>query len=188
MRTRVVMMNRGFTLVELLVVLMIIGIAISMATLSIGGDDATSRAEEEVEEFLLQARFVSEQSVLDYELVGLFWEPRTVEGSTRLRWCYDWRRQRRNEWNPMGETLQGHCLPEDMQVEIRIEGEPWEYDPREEEPPPVLIFAPSGEATPYEMAILPENVDAGEAQRVEVSQMGEVTWLNREEAAKWEEL
>ncbi|WP_347332655.1 prepilin-type N-terminal cleavage/methylation domain-containing protein [Marinimicrobium locisalis] len=177
----------GFTLVELLVVMMIIGIAISMATLSIGGDDSTSRAEEEVEEFMLQAKFVSEQTVLDYKMIGLFWTPRTPGDSTRQRWCYDWRQQRQGEWNPVGEALEGRCLPEDMQLEIRVEGEEWEYDPREEEPAPVLIFAPSGEATAYEMAIFPDEFDAGKAQRVEVSPLGEVTWLNREERRKWEQ-
>ncbi len=177
----------GFTLVELLVVMMVIGIAISMATLSIGGDDSASRAEEEIEEFMLQARFVSEQAVLDYELIGLFWTPRTPGDSTRQRWCYEWRQQRYQEWNPVSDALEERCLPEDMQLEVRVEGEEWEYDPQDEEPSPVLIFAPSGEATAYEMAIIPDEFDAGEAQRVEVSPLGDVTWLNREERRKWEQ-
>ena len=179
--------QRGFTLVEIMVVVMIIGIAVAMESLSIGGDDSASRAEETTEQFMLEARFVSEQTVLNQEIIGLFWEPRTSAGTTRQRWCYHWQRFRDQAWSPMGENLNGECLPEDFQVEVRSEGEQWQYDPRQDPQRPVLVFYPSGEATPYEMAIMPAQFDDNETQRVEVSMMGDLTWLNREEAREWEE-
>src|SRR5690625_4640442 len=57
---------RGFTLIELLVVLMVIGIAAAAVALSLrtGG---TSQLQEEMEHFLLSARFISEQATLRSE-------------------------------------------------------------------------------------------------------------------------
>ncbi len=180
--------QRGFTLVEIMVVVMIIGFAVAMVSLSVGGDDSASRAEENTEQFMLEARFVSEQTVLNQEIIGLFWEPRTPSGTTRQRWCYHWQQYRDQAWSPMGENLSGNCLPEDFEMEVRSEGEQWQYDPRQDPQRPVLVFYPSGEATPYEMAIIPESFGDSETQRVEVSMMGELTWLNREEERQWEDL
>ena len=62
----------------------LVGIAVAMASLSIGGDDSGSRAEQETEQFMLEARFVSEQTVLNQEVIGLFWEPRSTSGTTEI--------------------------------------------------------------------------------------------------------
>lgn len=175
----------GFTLVELMVVVMIIGFAVSMVSLTVGRDDQASRVEEAIEQFVLEANFVSEQSVLDRELIGLFWSPQSVADSVGERWCYQWHRQWREEWQPLEGALEGQCLPEDMQVELQVEGERWRYDSDRDPQPPVLVFAPSGEATEFEMALMPAQFEAGEVQRVQVSPLGEVTWKNREEEESW---
>ena len=72
---------RGFTLIELLVVLMVIGIAAAAVALSLrtGG---TSQLQEEMEHFLLSARFISEQATLNQEVIGLFVEPGDASART----------------------------------------------------------------------------------------------------------
>lgn len=170
----------GFTLVELLVVLMIIGFAVTIVSFTIPGDDSATQAEREAEEFMLSARFVSEQTVLNQEVIGLFMEPRARAGEPQ-HWCYRWRRFRDQNWEPVTDFLTERCLPEVLQLEVRVEGEEWQYDPREDTPTPVLVFYPSGEATPFEMALIPGRFDEGETQRVEVTMMGDLQWRNRDE-------
>lgn len=179
----------GFTLVELLVVLMIVGIAMAMVSLSLPTQDSGTQAEDETEDFMVSARFVSEQAVLNQQIIGLFLEPRSETGTTEQHWCYRWRRYQDQSWESVTEFLSERCLPEKLQLEVQVEGDEWEYDPREETPSPVLVFYPSGEATPFEMALIPGRFDDGETQRVEISMMGDLTWRNRDEedelAGEW---
>ncbi len=173
-----------------MVVLLIIGMIFSMATLSMRGG-GSSELEEETEQFMLRARFVSEQAVLNRNLVALFVAPEQRQGSLDLRWCYEWRRLLDQSWQPVTDHMERQCLPAGIQIEILVEGEPWEYDPSESPQKPVLIFYPSGEATPFELALAPQNMNREEdaIQRVQVDLMGRILWLNREEAeeqAQWQ--
>lgn len=173
----------GFSLIEILVVLFIIGMAIGMASLSMRAGGA-SELQDEAEHFLLSARFVSEQAILNREIIGLFVEPERMEDSIDTRWCYEWRRYLDQSWQPASDYLEQHCLPVDVQLEMVVEGEPYEYDPRETSPKPVLAFYPGGEATPFEMALLPEGFadDDEQVQRIEIDLMGRIRWRNEEEA------
>lgn len=176
-------LSDGFSLVEILVVLFVMGMAVAMASLTIrsGG---SSELQDEAEHFLLSARFVSEQAILNREVIGLFIEPERMEESIDTRWCYEWRRYLDQSWQPASDYLERHCLPPDVQLEMLVEGEPYEYDPRETSPKPVLAFYPGGEATPFEMALLPEGFaeDDEQVQRIEVDLMGRIRWRNEEEA------
>lgn len=174
--------SRGFSLVEILVVLFILGMAIAMAALSLrtGSDSELNR---ETEHFVLSARFVSEQATLNQEIVGMFVAPVQAQGSAAVRWCYEWRRFQEQSWQPVTDYLERHCLPDELQLEMMVEGERYEYDPRETTPRPVLVFYPSGEASAFEMALSPDgfNVSDEEVQRVEVDMVGRIRWRNLEE-------
>jgi general secretion pathway protein H len=72
-------------------------------------------------------------------------------------------------------------------MEMVVEGEPWKYDPRKTTPTPVLVFYPSGESTPFELAFS-EVGQPRSIQRIEVDMVGQIRWLNREredEQALW---
>lgn len=173
--------SRGFTLVELLVVLMILGLAIGMASLSINREDSQTQAQQAMEDLLLEARFVSEQAVLNREVMALFLVPDMAERSLEQQWCYRWQRRRDDSWQSVSEALEQKCLPPELELEARVEGEAWQYDPRETTEQPVLVFYPSGEATSFELAMIPNQLDEAEIQRLEVTMMGDLTWLNREQ-------
>lgn len=172
----------GFTLIELMMVILVMGLAVTLVALSMNRD-SQSLAKEEAEEFIRQAEFVAEQSLLTTQLLGLFVEPRRQDNSLHDRWCYSWRRWRNFAWEPM-EALADKCLPDSLQLQLVVEAEPWTYDAKRSPQPPVLVFQPSGESTRLELAISEANPLAGsdpdQVQRVEIDMLGQIRWLNLE--------
>lgn len=170
---------RGFTLIEIMVVVLIIGLSAGMVSLAFSPDKA-GELEKATDKFLLQIEFVAEQTVLTGEVIGLFMQP--VQDRDGERWCYRWRRFRNSSWQSVSEYLPDQCFPSQAGVEIIVEDEPYEYDPDTTSPRPVLIFYPSGEANRFEIALFPLFDNDQEVQRLEVDMMGQVRWLNREHA------
>ncbi len=114
----------------------------------------------------------------------MFVELKEASDSDAKTWCYRWQRLREGNWIDMPEdTLTEHCMPENMQWDLTVEGRLYNYDPDLETHPPVLVFSPSGEATPVEMSIF-EQASSAEAQHIEVDLMGSIHWRNQEEANK----
>lgn len=167
----------GFTLIELLVVVVIIGLMVGIVSLSFTPKDNESLLQDEAEQFLLRSRYVAEHTVLAAEIVGLFIAPEISNSGPR--WCYRWRRYRDQSWRPLPNFLEDKCFPEKIDIEMIVEGEPYEHDDREEVPVPVLVFYPSGESTPFEIALFyPFENDA--VERIEVDMMSGVYWLSQE--------
>ncbi len=174
----------GFTLLEIMVVILILGFSLGVVSLSVGGDDGASAAHKEAEDFMLTANFVAEQTVLNSQIIGLFFEPRTAADSIDMQWCYRWQQRRDNTWQEIS-SLPEHCLPARLQVEMIVEDEPYEHDPDLTPTPPVLVFYPSGESTPFELAIFESQggfTEEDTIQRIEVDMMSEIHWRNRDEA------
>lgn len=175
----------GFTLLEIMVVILILGLSLGVVSLSVGGDEGVSATHKEAENFMLTASFVSEQTVLNSQIIGLFFEPRTASDSIDLQWCYRWQQRRDNTWQELSENLGEHCLSSRMKVEMIVEDEPYEHDPDLTPTPPVLVFYPSGESTPFELAIFESEggfTNEESVQRIEVDMVGQIRWRNREEA------
>lgn len=180
-------MNRreqGFTLIEIIFVVFIIGLAVGVISLSVGGNSLAERTQKAAETFLLQAGYVAEQSVLKGETHGLFVElqpPRDV--SAQAQWCYAWKRVRDSQWQAVPELVR-HCLDEGLVLEIYIDEELWEYDPELEFQDPVLGFYPSGDASgEVEINLFTEEPSADgeeETQRFKVDVSGELRWINEE--------
>src|SRR5690625_7003798 len=88
---------------------MVIGIAAAAVALSLrtGG---TSQLQEEMEHFLLSARFISEQATLKQEVIGLFVEPGDASARTMGQWCYECQRFIDQSWQPASDYLSRRCL------------------------------------------------------------------------------
>lgn len=74
-------------------------------------------------------------------------------------------------------------MAENLQWELVIEGRLYNYDPDLETQPPVLVFSPSGEATPVTMSLF-ESGAGSDPQHIEIDMMGSSQWREAEEARK----
>jgi general secretion pathway protein H len=156
----------GFSLLELLVVVFIIGVLATMFTLSVGitGDDRDLQRETDRIEALL--RLASEEATLQGREIGMTFFRDGYEFSTYFEDFEDYRDAEesddvgRSKWTLiMGRDMFGpRGLPADMLIELEIDGRTVILDPREpdkrdkdderEYKPQVLIFS-SGEVTPF---------------------------------------
>lgn len=183
--------QRGFTLIEIIFVVFIIGMAVGVISIAVGGNAATEMTRKEAEEFMMQANYIAEQSVLKGESHGLFVEPRAaadVEGGEQ--WCYHWRRVRDRQWQDLPELRQ-HCLPEGQMIEFVVEDELWEFDPELEYQDPVMGFFPSGDGSgKVEISIYANQSVAGDEVETELFELdltGELHWVSEEKRVEAEQ-
>lgn len=174
----------GFTLLEILIVVFIIGLTASVVAISLGENKSDSPAYKEAQAFMVAAGFVGEYADLNGEVIALFVHPKHDDEAGVEQWCYTWKRMRDNEWGELpDDTVPEHCVAPEVQWDLLIEGKPFVYDPDLERQPPVIIFASSGETTPAEMAFMERGISQ-KAQQIEIDLMGGVRWKNKEEEAK----
>jgi len=182
--------QQGFTLIEIIVVVFIIGLAVGVISIAVGGNAATDNARKEAEEFMLQASYVAEQAVLKGETYGLFAELRPAQDiDAEEQWCYTWKRVRDRQWQELPE-LQTHCIAEGLAIEFTIDEELWEYVPELEYQDPVMGFFPSGDSSgEVEISIFASQTnmdDEVETQKFKLDLIGELHWINEEERLKEE--
>lgn len=148
--------SRAFTLVEILVVIVIIGVIVSAATLAVGVLGRDSQVEEEARRIwavLRQAREEAELQTLD---LGLFISANAYEF---LR--YD---SRRNLWVPIVDDsfYRQRTLPEGLRIRLWLENreivlkpdlpDRTKRDEHEKWPPQISVLS-SGEIMPFELHI-----------------------------------
>ena len=131
--------SRGFTLLEVMVVLVLVGILTSFALLSIGGGPHERLAEE--------ARRLAGLMQLHQQEAILSGQPHGIQfsrtGYTVLL------QNEKGAWSPpaVADTLIQHHLPEDIVLELWVEGQPVAIK-KPGRLPQVLLLA-SGEATEF---------------------------------------
>jgi len=171
----------GFTLLEILIVVFIIGLSVSGIAIAISESKTDSPAYKEAEDFITAATFVGEYADLNGEVLALFVDKQNKNATQSAQWCYNWKRFRDNQWVAISEdSVTEHCVSADVQWDLIIEGKPYIYDPDVERQPPVIIFASSGETTAVEMAFMDRGA-SDKPQRIELDLMGNLHWKNKEE-------
>lgn len=130
---------RGFTLMEVMVVLVLIGIIASFALLSVGGGPRERLAEE--------ARRLAALVELHQQEAILSGEPRGIQ-FTRTGYAV-LRQDEKGAWQPpaAAETLIQHRLPDEIALGLWVEGRPAALK-NAGKLPQVLLLA-SGEATEF---------------------------------------
>jgi len=183
----------GFTLLELLVVIFIVGIIAAMATLSVGTATRDQGLQREIERVADLVRLASEEAVMQNREFGLTIYRREYEFSR-----FD---ATEREWIPLGNDsgpLASRSFPPDTEVELEIDGrrvaldaEIPERKPRPEQDgvrsaadrlanltgtddnsrPQILILS-SGDVTPFAVRLAPES--GGDGSTIRVSETGAI--------------
>ena len=135
--------QQGFTLIEILVVVFIIGVILGFATLSLSGRALDDKAQEEARrlaEVLRLAR--DEASMTGFELG---WR-RTDKG-------YEFLALADEGWTPYGAStpLRPRDLPEPLRLEVRVDDLPVANE--QDKALPQFMILSSGEMTPFTLVL-----------------------------------
>lgn len=135
----------GFTLLELLVVLVVVGVLLTAAALSMRGDPAMDLLREEANRLLALARLARDEAVLRGEELGLRVEPGR----------YAFLIQQREQWVPLDDVAVFRPRPIPDLLTLRLEVDGVEVSTRGVEErgragrlPHVVLWS-SGEVTPF---------------------------------------
>jgi len=136
--------SHGFTLLEVLVVMVIIGVVISFAALSLKRDDHS--LDEEARRLQALIALTSQEAVLQSrELAVQF----SSDG-------YDFLALDGDQWQPIADddVLRARHLPEDLVIDYQVEGDQLTIGTKDDEAvPPRIYFLSSGEATPFRLTL-----------------------------------
>ncbi|MBE0485661.1 type II secretion system minor pseudopilin GspH [Marinobacter sp.] len=140
MRHRVI--QGGFTLIEILVVLIIVGMLAALAVFNMAGSSQQRELENTVQDLYLLMQTASEQAVLNNAELGLLLD----EGSYRFVAFQD----DTGEWKMSGERLfRYRALPDWLVLTDYIENEAPRLTSSEDRLRPDVVFFSSGETTPF---------------------------------------
>jgi general secretion pathway protein H len=132
--------SAGFTLIEMIVVLIIVGVIMGMVSLSRPGDGSVDRLRRETRRLQALIQLAREEAILTHREIGLRQE---AQGYQFLVFSGEnWQSQ------PLQDTpLRQRRLPEDIRLTLRLE----EQGGKEEagQGLPQLVFWSSGEATAF---------------------------------------
>jgi general secretion pathway protein H len=166
--------SHGFTLLELLVVLVLIGIIFSFAMLSLGGDDLAELMEQETRRLGTLLGLVSDEAVLRGEEMAVHF---TENGYEFLILSGD-------QWQAPEDDrlLQARSLPADIEIRLEVNGDTpgltdssEEKDEEKEETltPQVYILS-SGEMTPFSATL--QSHQSNTRYHLTASLLGDISW------------
>ncbi len=140
---------RGFTLLELMVVLILVGIIFSFAVLSLGGDDLAEAMEQETRRLATLIDMAADEAVMRGEELAIHF----AEDS------YAFLVLDAGDWQPATDDhlLKTYMLPAGIELRVEVEGEPpllaepaeEEEEEEEERLVPQVYILSSGEMTPF---------------------------------------
>jgi general secretion pathway protein H len=153
--------QRGFTLIEILVVILIIGIMVAGTVLSVGIAHGDRELENERDRLLALASYVREQGAMQNREFGM----RCFQGGYEFL-AYD---PRQNHWVRVEDepTMRARKLPQGIALYVKVEGRPIVLpmqDVLPDELAPQVMLLSSGELNLFEITLHRE--PAGGAVRI----------------------
>lgn len=136
--------SAGFTMIEILVVLVVVGLLAALAIVNLGGSAQKREMENEIREIYLLMQTASEQAILNSQELGWMVE----EGGYRFLLFDD----ETASWTKLDERLfRPRRLPEWLTLTPLLENNMPRLTSDEEALRPDIVFFSSGETTPFEL-------------------------------------
>ncbi len=175
---------RGFSLIEILVVVFIVGIIASMASLVISANDPKEQLVDSAANLTALMTLASEEATLTGEALGLTFVPAVLGES----WQYHWQRFRDSEWTQAIEPFQARQFTPDINLSLQVSGQLYDWsqaatpeDAEDEKVQPTLVFYPGGEVLPFILTLASE-LSPGTEQHIGLSVSGDILWKERPRA------
>jgi len=137
----------GFTLIEIVVVIVIIGVILSFATLSIGSGGLEQKLEQEAQRLASLLQLASQEAIMQSKEMGVFFE---TDGYR----FYVLQGQKWQALTEQDDIFRPRRLPIGMQTDIRLEGQPITLNQTNNTPQ--LLILSSGEFIPFEVRFIAE--------------------------------
>lgn len=200
--------QNGFSLIEIVVVMLMVGLIFSVATISFGDRSANKQLRKVTDEIVTIADHLREVAIGTGVPVGMLLEPPAWRESEEIdpTWKISWYKLETLtveipiDPNAVSQTA-GALVPQtrevdtwvaiegvreseitsDILIELKIEKEVWEYD---DEPPlevlPQLVFYPTGEVSQFSIE-LTHSENSELLETVTVDEWGDIIWKEEEE-------
>lgn len=138
---------KGYTLIEILIVIFIITIVTSVAMLSIGKNE-NRRMAFFVSELCQKLTLAEEQAILQREVLGLYIKKNRLYFA---RFQSD-KKHKKESWVPLKSNLLSQSqVPTNMELYVSVPTE--EQNKTDEEMTPQIIISTNGDLTPFEIYI-----------------------------------
>lgn len=154
--------SRGFTLIEVMLVLLLIGLLASVVLMNFSGDSREEKLNQAAHRFQQVFQFVAETAMLKQQEWGLYVD-NDKDGLSRYRFFY----YQQDKWQLASDpsSLAAVSLPEDLVLTLELEGLPgaeynllsqleWLPEEDEQDTTPVLpqvFILSSGEISPFKL-------------------------------------
>ncbi len=151
--------NSGFSLLELLVVIVIIGIAVSFATLAFG-DNQADRMSHKSQQLAALIELAKEQALFDSEELGILFTKDSY-AFYKLTSVIDKEKREKSVWQPIegDRILSKRTLPDGLSYKLFLEGIEVNFSAANlNEITPHVFVLSDGSISPFELE-LTDNID-----------------------------
>jgi len=163
-------LQRGFTLLELMVVLVIIGVILTFVSLSSGGDPRAEQMQREAQRLIALLELASEEAVLRSEQLAVRF------GETE----YEFMILHAGRWFALDDdpTLRLRELPKGIELRLELEENPPPGLSAEDVEAPQVFLLSSGEMTPF--ALILSAPESERRFRIEATLLGHLKLVDEE--------
>lgn len=180
----------GFSLLELMAVILVIGLSLGMVGLSVSGGGPRDDIWDNIEKLMGMSQFAQEHAILSGNTVGLRVEPpewQVARGDSidEYGWRFQWVVELETGWAPL-PNLPVLSLPPSSRLEVLVDEQAWNYKAQLDRTIPLAAFYSSGDMTDFALEFSDER-EPGFTQNIKVDENGELIWVEAPEPPEVDE-